>query len=376
MLQSSSLARQRSRPVLWAAVVAAALLLLVLGLTGTAHAASCGPQFLYNQADVDDFEADNPGCTKVNGDLFIGGVGVTSDIFDLSALAAIRSVRGDLTIQQTTLENLEGLASLKSVRGAFRIILNSSGLTSLDGLDALTSVGERIDVNKNPLLTDLNGLETVTSVGRAKTAISRELSVRDNSVLGSDPAGVAAFCGLYHLINGRGLDGTYTVSGNVVDPMKREIVAGGSCAGQAIENVITDVQAIVDASPGTDVEDKLEDVVAKLDTVVEEFNKTPPDNQAALGNMEGAVGDLEAAVDDGLISAAEGNDLMDQLAAIARQVTQNAINAAIAARGDAGDISDATASLAEGDTLRDDGAYKDAVAEYKDALSKAEGALP
>ena len=51
---------------------------------------------------------------------------------------------------------------------------------------------------------------------------------------------------------------------------------------------------------------------------ISELTKTPPNNQAALGNIEGAVGDLEAAI--GLDSAQDEvlTDAMDALAGVAR----------------------------------------------------------
>ncbi len=61
---------------------------------------------------------------------------------------------------------------------------------------------------------------------------------------------------------------------------------------------IVPLQMIVANNPG-DCADKVEDGVAKAMAAFEEFDKMPPDNEAALGNMEGAVGDLEAAVNDG-----------------------------------------------------------------------------
>jgi len=36
--------------------------------------------------------------------------------------------------------------------------------------------------------------------------------------------------------------------------------------------------------------------LTKLQTTLDELNKTPPDNEAAVGNIEGAIGDLEAAI--------------------------------------------------------------------------------
>ena len=143
----------------------------------------------------------------------------------------------------------------------------------------------------------------------------------------------------------------------------------------AAEAVGEYLEWIIDSSPGTLVADKVEDVIVNLGVVIAELHKTPPDNQAAIGNLEGAVGDLEAAVKDGLLDEAQGTVVMDFLAEIARRLAEDAVDTAVAAGGDSGDIDDAKAFLAEADGLRGQGKFKDAVAKYKDALSKAEGAI-
>ncbi len=132
--------------------------------------------------------------------------------------------------------------------------------------------------------------------------------------------------------------------------------------------------AIIAENLGTDVADKLEDVQDKLLTALDELVKAPPDNQAAMGNIEGAVGDLQAAVDAGLLDPTSGNEYMDQLAAVARLLANNAVNEAIARGGDSSQIAAAQQSLADGDSLRASGAFIDATAEYRGALSQAEGA--
>lgn len=134
-----------------------------------------------------------------------------------------------------------------------------------------------------------------------------------------------------------------------------------------------DLADLVDSNPGTPLADKIEDVIDKLLTAIDELNK--PDNQAAIGNVEGAVGDLEAAVKDGLLDAEQGISLMDDLACVAKQLADNALGQAIADGGDPEKISEARDCVNAGDALRISGSYKEAVAKYKDALSKAEGAL-
>ena len=151
---------------------------------------------------------------------------------------------------------------------------------------------------------------------------------------------------------------------------------------EQIEQLIVDLQAIVDANPGTPLADKLEDALASVETGLDELTKEPPDNQAAVGNMEGAVGSIcDAVVEEGL-DPVQGTQLMDKLAGIARQLAVEAIDEAIAAGGDQDAIDEAEVSLIVGDALRELGnagvceAFKDAVNFYKDALAKAEGALP
>ncbi|MCK5604057.1 hypothetical protein KAR91_19375, partial [Candidatus Pacearchaeota archaeon] len=151
------------------------------------------------------------------------------------------------------------------------------------------------------------------------------------------------------------------------------------CIHADIVQLINDLQDIIDPDPDTPLADKLKDVLAKVQTFQEELGKTPPDNQAALGNIEGAVGDLEAAVEDNLLDSEQGTQLMDSFAAIARQIAvnalQDALQDAIHSGGDFDLYDEAKQALAEGDTLRSEGSFKDAVNKYKDALAKAESAI-
>ena len=144
--------------------------------------------------------------------------------------------------------------------------------------------------------------------------------------------------------------------------------------GCQIQAIIDSLADIIAGNAGTNVADKLEDVIDKLQVAPEELAKTPPDNQAAIGNIEGAVGEIEAAVKDGLLNSGEGTQLMDQLAGIARNIAAGAVDQAIAGGGDPSKIDDAQLALGEGDALRASEAFRDAVNKYKDALSQAEGA--
>jgi len=135
------------------------------------------------------------------------------------------------------------------------------------------------------------------------------------------------------------------------------------------------IKKIEDATvPETESGDKLEDVAEKLATAQEELDKDPSDNQAALGNMEGAAGDLEAAVEKELIDSGTGNGCLDDLASIAKGIATAAIADAKAAGGDIDKIAEAEGAVMDGMTLQEADQFKDAIAQYKDAVSKAEGA--
>jgi len=154
------------------------------------------------------------------------------------------------------------------------------------------------------------------------------------------------------------------------DSVITEVVVPG------IDGSIADLGDVITSTSIQAVADKAEGASASLQTALDELDKDPPDNQAAVGNIEGAIGDLEAAVNEGL-DPVLGAQLMDALTGIARQLAVDAIDEAIADPGsDPGEISDAQQSLADGDALRASGDYKDAANKYKDALSKAESALP
>jgi len=173
--------------------------------------------------------------------------------------------------------------------------------------------------------------------------------------------------------------GTYTATLTVLDDDDAEGIDETTITVQtpaeATKCISDQLQDIVGENPGTPFADKIEDAQAKVETDFEELTKTPPDNQAGVGNIEGAVGDLEAAVNDGLLDPEEGIQFMDRLAAIARRLAADALDQAIAQKGNTDIIADAQEALDEADSLRASGAFKDAVNKYKDAMAKAESVI-
>jgi predicted RNase H-like HicB family nuclease len=134
------------------------------------------------------------------------------------------------------------------------------------------------------------------------------------------------------------------------------------------------IRAIVDVASGPSV-DKLEDALEKVETALVEFGKSPPDRVAALGNVEGAVGDLEASVSEGLIDAGAGAELMARMSEVALVIAEDAIAEAEARPGaDPDEISQAKQERDDGNDARVAGQFKVAIAKYRAALAKAEGA--
>lgn len=158
------------------------IVLFALFLVNGAIAQPCLPQGISfeTQAQIDSFQINYPNCTQIEGDVGIGG----DDITTLSGLNVITSIGGDLYINgNTSLENLTGLENLTSVSGSLYIAIDWWGagnpaLTSLTGLQGLTSIGGQVYICRNEVLYDINDLIHLTSIGG-------ELRVTENPLLPS-----------------------------------------------------------------------------------------------------------------------------------------------------------------------------------------------
>ena len=82
---------------------------------------------------------------------------------DIAALSGCTEITGNLTIDDSTLTSLTGLNNLTSVGGNLEIIWNNF-LTSLTGLDNLTSVGGNLTISVNHHLISLSALTNLTTV--------------------------------------------------------------------------------------------------------------------------------------------------------------------------------------------------------------------
>lgn len=133
-----------------------------------AGCASCptdtSPLVLSTQAEVDNFALLYPDCSMIPSSLTISGPDIT-DLTPLSGLTAVTGGIGQsLKIEECPLlTSLEGLNNLTTVYSAL-VINNNPQLTNIEALSNLSSL-ESFFISENDILQNLNGLEGVTHSG-------------------------------------------------------------------------------------------------------------------------------------------------------------------------------------------------------------------
>jgi hypothetical protein len=118
-----------------------------------------GNYHFLSQSDITNFRTNYPDCKELGGQVYIRG----NDIVSLNGLNRVSSINGRLEIDSCNLlSSLAGLDSLKTV-GSSVTIWSNEALASLTGLDNLQTVGWGLSVCHNPVLTNLSGLDKLTS---------------------------------------------------------------------------------------------------------------------------------------------------------------------------------------------------------------------
>ncbi|MBE0662662.1 MAG: T9SS type A sorting domain-containing protein [Bacteroidales bacterium] len=116
------------------------------------------------QEQIDNFQINYPGCTEIEGDVLIKG----NDITSLNGLNILTSIGGYLILGKyggnPALNSLTGLDNLISIGGDLKMYFNNA-LISLAGLENLTSIGGNFGIYSNNSLTSLTGLENLVSIG-------------------------------------------------------------------------------------------------------------------------------------------------------------------------------------------------------------------
>jgi hypothetical protein len=162
---------------------------------------SCLPEGItfHIQNDIDSFQVNYPGCTVIEGDVYIGDYGGGSNINNLNGLSVLTSIGGNFSIwYNESLTSLAGLENIITVGNQLGIFSNpaltnleglegisyvyylgvssNQNLINLTGLENLASVGYGLHIYNNPSLTCLMGLDGLTSVGAG-------LSISSNNAL-------------------------------------------------------------------------------------------------------------------------------------------------------------------------------------------------
>ena len=131
--------------------------LLAFGLVVVQAQCPTGNVYLNTQTEVDAFGVSWPSCTDFPDTLTING----DDITNLLGLSGLMSV-GNLTIEVNgSLTSLTGLENLSSIGGDFSIAGNHA-LTSLAGLENLSELSVGLYIVDNDALTSLVGVENLS----------------------------------------------------------------------------------------------------------------------------------------------------------------------------------------------------------------------
>jgi len=137
-------------------------IILIFGIA-LASAQPCLPGGIhfYSQAEIDDFQANNPNCTEIEGYVHIGG----NDITNLNGLNVLTSTGGLWIADMDSITSLTGLHNITFV-GATLYIRDLPGLTDLSGLSSLIYIGGTFWIWNNSSLTDFSSLSNVISIER------------------------------------------------------------------------------------------------------------------------------------------------------------------------------------------------------------------
>lgn len=153
------------------------LLFLILTLISQFLVAQCIPSAIVfsNQAQVDAFPNDYPGCTTI-----LGNVGITNGLNGLDSLYQIKKINGSLSILNSGIYDLDGLNNLDSIKGSLTISNN----TVLGTIDSISSVV----VNNSITISNNNSLSAIPSFPNI-SKLNGNLYLYNNSLLsiGSSP---------------------------------------------------------------------------------------------------------------------------------------------------------------------------------------------
>ncbi len=142
------------------------LLILLVHCLHNIVAQDCLPNgiILGNQAAIDSFTINYPGCKHVLGNLQIGTNSSTALITNLDSLYQVERVKYLYVMNNKALSSLRGLNRLKQIDLTFHCVGNIA-LENMSGLDSLSSIGGPFEFGYNNKIVNLKGLERLTNIG-------------------------------------------------------------------------------------------------------------------------------------------------------------------------------------------------------------------
>jgi len=132
------------------------------------------PINLNNQADVDNFATNYPGCTQITHGIYVGGAS------NLNGLNQLTSINLFLDITGSTITNFTGLGNVTSIE---YLQVENTDIINFEGFDSLNDL-ETLQLRYNDALVNFEGLENIT--------VLANLRVEDHPALSS-------FFGLHNL---------------------------------------------------------------------------------------------------------------------------------------------------------------------------------
>jgi hypothetical protein len=225
------------------------------------------------QEQIDNFQANYPGCTEIEGNVLIGSENGNNSIMNLEGLSTIVTIDGYLDINSCyALGDLSGLNALTQV-GDYLKVHHCAELDNFNGLNSLAHVGGTLVISLNDMLTGITALESLT-------AVDSDLMIANNTSLGSlDGLGNLNFLtGSVRIMSNINLD-DISALGNF-DPELIEtyiaVINNGDlsdCAIQSICSYLEDPDAIAFFSSNAPGCNSPEEVILACQTAIDE-NKT------------------------------------------------------------------------------------------------------
>lgn len=125
------------------------------------YSQSCLPEGItfLAQEEIDNFQTNYPGCSVIEGDVWIHG----NDITNLNGLSVLTEIGGNVDIDSTHLLSLQGLNHLTVIGGCLQFFANNL-LNNLIGLDSLNQISGPIYISFSGIENFL-GMPQISSIG-------------------------------------------------------------------------------------------------------------------------------------------------------------------------------------------------------------------